>query len=327
MKRHQIIKWSLAAGKLAILVLLVWFVWGTLTKAYADLQQHEWHVVWPWLVLSGAFYILGTVPAAVYWYQLLRATHQEITRYAAFRAFLVSQLGKYVPGKAMVLVVRAALSRPMRVPTTLVTVTVFLETLTNMAAGSIVALLILAPRIAQDWKLPAAAAAMLLITGLPILPPLFKFALRYSGLVKLNPSAVNKLDHIGFRTIGWGGLMMAGGWWLMGLSLWAVLRSLGALQAGPLENLPLNTAVAAMSVVAGFLALIPGGFGVREIVIIEIATPVYGPTNAVVSAILMRFVSVVSDALVSIILYLIRPTPAAPGDAIGAEPVEAGSNR
>lgn len=82
-----------------------------------------------------------------------------------------------------------------------------------------------------------------------------------------------------------------------------------------------------MSVVAGFLALIPGGFGVREIVIIEIATPVYGPTNAVVSAILMRFVSVVSDALVSIILYLIRPTPAAPGDAIGAEPVEAGSNR
>ncbi len=118
---------------------------------------------------------------------------------------------------------------------------------------------------------------------------------------------------------------MAAGWWVQGLSLWAVLRALGAVGGSPLENWPLHTAVSAMSVVAGFLAFIPGGLGVREFVIIEIFTPVYGPANALVSAILLRLVSVVSDALVSIILYLVRPTPASPDSDVGAEPLEAGS--
>ena len=327
MKRQQLIKWSLVAGKLAVLAMLVWFVRSTLVKAFDDLEHHEWHVAWPWLVAAGVFYVLGMLPAADYWYRLLRACDQEISRYAALRAYFVSQLGKYVPGKAMVLVLRAAIVRPLGVPTTLVTATAILETLTNFADGALVALVILAPQLLQDWKLLAAAIAMLLVTGLPILPPLFKLAMRYSGMVKLNPSAIKKLHRIGFGTIGWGGLTMAVGWWIQGLGLWAVLRALGALQGGPLENWPLHTAVVALSIVAGFLAFLPGGIGVREFVIIELFKPVYGDTPAVVSAILLRFVSVVSDALLSIILYLVRPTPAAPGDAIGAEPVEAGSNR
>ncbi len=327
MKRQQLIKWSLVAGKLAILGLLIWFVRATLVKAFDDLEHHKWHVAWPWLVVAALFYVLGMLPAADYWYRLLLACDQEITRYAALRAYFVSQLGKYVPGKAMVLVLRAAMVRPMLVPATLVTATVILETLTNMADGALVALIIRAPQLLHDWKLLVAVIAMLLITGLPILPPLFKLAMRYSGMVKLNPSAINKLNHIGFKTIGWGGLTMAGGWWIQGLGLWAILRSLGAVDGSPLESWPLHTAVVALSMVAGFLAFLPGGIGAREFVIIELLKPVYGDTPAVVSAILLRLVSVVSDALVSIILYLVRPTPAGPGDAIGAEPLEAGSNR
>jgi hypothetical protein len=327
MKRQQLIKWSIVAGKLAIFAVLVWFVRATLVKAFDDLEHHEWHVAWPWLTVAGAFYVLGMLPAADYWYRLLRACDQEITRYAAVRAYFISHLGKYVPGKAIVLVLRAAIVRPMRVPTTLVTATAILETLTNLSVGALVALMIRAPQLVQDWKLLAAVVAMVLITGLPILPPFFKLAMRYSGMVKLNPSAIKKLDHIGFGTIGWGGLTMAAGWWLQGLSLWAILRSLGALEGGPLENWPLHTAVVALSVVAGFLAFLPGGIGAREFVIIELLKPIYGDTPAVVSAILLRFVSVVLDALLSIILYLVRPAPAAPDDAIGAKPVEAGTNR
>jgi uncharacterized membrane protein YbhN (UPF0104 family) len=329
MKRQQVVKWSITAAKLAVLALLIWFMRKTLNQAFVDLEKHEgkWHVTWPWLVAAGAFYALGALPAADFWYRLLRASNQKITHYAALRAFYVSQIGKYVPGKAIVLVLRAELARPMHVPKTLVMATVILETLTNMADGALMGLIILARQLAQDWRLLAAVVAMFLVTGLPILPPVFKLAMRYSGMVKLNPSAINQMDHIGFRTMGWGWLTMAGGWWLQGLSLWAVLRALGALDGGPLENWPLHTAVAALSVVAGFLAFLPGGLVVREFVIIELFTPIYGPTHAVVSAILLRLVSVVSDSLLSIILYLARPTPLAPGDAIGAEPVEAGSNR
>jgi uncharacterized membrane protein YbhN (UPF0104 family) len=326
MKRHQLIKWSLTAGKVAVFALLIWFVRRTLTTAFEDLEHHKWHLDWPWLIVSGACYSLGVLPAADYWYRLLRITNQDVPHYAALRSYYISQLGKYVPGKAMVLVLRAALVREMRVPTSLLTATIFLETLTNMANGTLVALIILAPQLAKDWKRLVAVIAMLLITGLPILPPLFKLAMRLSGMVKLNPAAIKKLDHIGFATIGKGWLTMAVGWWMQGLCLWAILRALGALTGSPLENLPFHTAVVALSFVAGFLAFLPGGIGAREIVIIELLKPIYGDTNAVVSAILLRFVTVVSEVLVSIILYLVRPTPVTPADAIGAEPLQAESN-
>ncbi|HTU27525.1 MAG TPA: hypothetical protein VMF30_19100, partial [Pirellulales bacterium] len=135
-----------------------------------------------------------------------------------------------------------------------------------------------------------------------------------------------QMHHIRFSTLGWGWLMMGAGWWVQGLSLWAVLRSLGEWAGGPLTNWPLHTAVVALGVVGGFLAFFPGGIGIREFVIIEVFTPVYGPTNAVVSAILLRFVSVVSDVLVSIILYLVRPPATDYRETVGAEPLEAGSN-
>jgi glycosyltransferase 2 family protein len=114
-----------------------------------------------------------------------------------------------------------------------------------------------------------------------------------------------------------------------------VLRSLGAVGDNPLENWPLHTAVAAMSVVAGFLALIPGGLLVREVVIVELfkvalgadGTPIYGDADVVVSAVLLRLVSVVSDGLISIILYLVRPASPRPAISEGAEPPQAGSVR
>ena len=260
MNRQRVIKWSIVAGKLAILALLVWFVHGTVQKAIDDLRKHAPHVEWPWLLASGILYLVGMLAPGEFWYRIIRDTSHPISRYAGQRAFFVSQVGKYVPGKAIVLVLRAAMVRPMGVPAMLVSVTVIMETLTNMADGALISLLILLPQLAQRWDLLAAAVAMLLITGLPILPPLFKFGLRVSGLVKLNPAAIKRLDQISYRTIGIGWLLMAAGWWVQGLSLWAVLRALGAVGTSPLENWPLHTAVSAMSVVAGFLAFIPGGW-------------------------------------------------------------------
>ncbi|HTU24427.1 MAG TPA: hypothetical protein VMF30_03445, partial [Pirellulales bacterium] len=109
MQRQQLMKWSIAVGKIAVFALLVWFVWATLVKAFQDLEHHTWHVAWPWLVAAGIFYILGTLPAGDFWSRLLRDCEQPIGRYTAIRAFLISQVGKYVPGKAMVIVVRAGL--------------------------------------------------------------------------------------------------------------------------------------------------------------------------------------------------------------------------
>ncbi|MCS5631186.1 MAG: hypothetical protein NZ744_10190, partial [Pirellulaceae bacterium] len=49
-------------------------------------------------------------------------------------------------------------------------------------------------------------------------------------------------------------------------------------------------AAVALSMVAGFLSLLPGGAGVREIVISTLLTPLIGPVFAIISAISLRVV-------------------------------------
>ncbi len=87
--------------------------------------------------------------------------------------------------------------------------------------------------------------------------------------------------------------------------------------ATSLTNWPAYTAVIAMSVVAGFLALLPAGVGAREFVTIELLKMAgAGDSAAVVSAILLRLVSVVADVGISSILYFVRPG----GDLAGPDP-------
>ena len=57
------------------------------------------------------------------------------------RAYLVSHLGKYVPGKAMVVVMRAGLSMPYGARGATAAIATFYETLVMMAAGSLMAAL------------------------------------------------------------------------------------------------------------------------------------------------------------------------------------------
>ncbi len=262
-------------------------------------------------------YLLGVFPNALFWSQVIAATDHPVGMFAPIRSFYVSAIGKYVPGKAMVLDLRAATMRETHVPATIVTVGVFYETLNNMAVGSLVALLILLPSVGDHLKLVLGALAMLAVTGLPIVPPVFKLALRYSGLKKFNPSAVEKLHLISMRVllVGWATLSV--GWWVQGLSLWAVLHAIAAPNTA-LGSLPTYTAVISMSVVAGFLALLPAGVGAREFVTIELLTPVCGETGAVVSAIMMRLVSVVADVGISSILYFVRPRGVIATDQVDA---------
>ena len=85
--------------------------------------------------------------------------------------------------------------------------------------------------------------------------------------------------------------------------LWAVLRAMGAAPGGPLVELSLHTTAVALGVVAGFVSQIPGGLLVREWVAGELLEPAYGPSVALVSTVILRLVLLVSELLVSIILY------------------------
>lgn len=309
-------KWILAAIKLAIVAVLVWAVRATLVKAFDELEKHTWHVHPLWLVVSGVLYLAGTLPSAIYGQRLLVGAGQEVGLFEAVRAFFVSQLGKYVPGKAMVLVLRAGMLYSHRVSTSVVAGSVFCETLTTMAVGSLLATIILSLWHQVKVTLPMAggidvnlaivAFGMLLATGLPTAPPVMRTLVRVVGFSRIDLSAVAKLSLVPYRTIALGWMIVGCGWTLQGLSLWATLRGLGVLETGPLVDWSLHTAAVALAVVAGFLALIPGGLGVRELVLIPLLAGPYGDDMALVSAIILRLVWLVAEVVISTILYPLK---------------------
>jgi uncharacterized membrane protein YbhN (UPF0104 family) len=70
------------------------------------------------------------------------------------------------------------------------------------------------------------------------------------------------------------------------------------------ELWPRLTVAVSLAVVAGFLSLLPGGLGVRELVLDELMIVPFGAMVALVSAVLLRLVWLLAELLVSGILYI-----------------------
>src|SRR5690606_4091488 len=211
-------------------------------------------------------YIAGLTPVALFWYQVLRATRQEVGLFETIRAWWVSQIVKYIPGKAMVLVVRTGMLRHPKLETTVVAASAFVETLTMMAVGSLMAFLIIVSAnwanlsallsTVNDWDdivrlsrnrtvvTAVAALGMFVATGLPTWPPMMKLLVKMLGVGRFNPAAAEKLGSVAYRVLLGGWLLAAVGWVLQGLGLWATLQALDVHP--PLADLPMNIATVAM---------------------------------------------------------------------------------
>ena len=81
-------------------------------------------------------YLVGLLPEGLFWQRALRAMGQEAPLGRTLRAYYIGHLGKYVPGKAMVVVLRTGLICGPGVDAGIAAASVFLETLTMMAVGA-----------------------------------------------------------------------------------------------------------------------------------------------------------------------------------------------
>jgi uncharacterized membrane protein YbhN (UPF0104 family) len=247
-------------------------------------------------------YVAGLVPCWIFWQRTLRAMGQAPLWRESLPAFWIGHLGKYVPGKAMVVILRTGLVASERVNRTVAATSVFVETLTMMAVGACLASIILV-WISDNLLLQLLAVGLMLCAGVPTWPPIFRRVVRWLRVQKANPQIEQAVEGIDYRLMATGWLSISVGWLLLGLSLWATLRSLPGVDVSWRDGL-LLTATVGLAMVAGFLSLIPGGLGVRDWILVELLAPRYGTHVALASAILLRLVWLLSELLVSAILYL-----------------------
>ena len=83
-------------------------------------------------------YLAGLTLFGVFFDRIMKASPTPVRLGPAVRAYLISHLGKYVPGKAMVVVMRVGLVTPYGArPATAAFATLY-ETLVMMAAGALI---------------------------------------------------------------------------------------------------------------------------------------------------------------------------------------------
>jgi uncharacterized membrane protein YbhN (UPF0104 family) len=288
---------------------------GTVRNALAQLSEYEWTVRPVWLVVSGVFYAVGMAPMGWFWRRTLGALGYRAPLMATLRAYYFSQLGKYVPGKAMVIVLRVAAVRRWAPSMRLVIVSVFIETLTVMTVGASLAFVLSAVVLRSDAYISLIAFGMAVAAGGPTLPPVVRWFGRLGARRLANDDGAkpppeesgdiqSRLHGITFGLLGVGWIAATICWMLFATSLWATLRAIGVDGVHLLADLPLLITAVAFAVVAGFLSMLPGGLVVRDAVLMQLLAPVCGEANALVVAVLMRLVWLVSEIVACGILYI-----------------------
>ncbi len=275
-----------------------------------------------WVAASAGLYLAGLCAFGAFFWRIMEAGATPTRFFPALRAYLISHLGKYVPGKALVVVMRAGLVAPYGArPATAAFATLY-ETLVMMAAGGLAAAIGFAIGSGPSARVPvplfdglqvdAPLAVLGLGLGLMFLvvvwPSVFPrlAALTTVPLPNVGPDALPRFS-IGLLAEGMAWSMV--GWVLMGLSQVAVIR--GLVPSGlPPGSWTLAIASVALATVAGFVVPIsPGGLGVREWVLWSALASAIDRDLAVVAALVLRLAWVIGEVIAGLLLFAIRPVP------------------
>ena len=312
--------------KSALAVALVagvgWHFWRLLSSD--ELASYSLTLRFEYLVPAGLLYLATHTVWGTFFVQLLRFEGGRVSWLTGVRAYFVSQVGKYVPGKAWVLILRMVILRRHGLHPAVVGVTATYETLTSMAAGAVIGVCLLPwtgfGELVEEKVGPAIWFGLAAMAGLPlVLGVLNKLAARLVR-ERRGPDA-RPLPSPSVRLLARGLLQDGAGWCLLGLSLWATVQGVSPAPAAlTAESYLQALAAVAVSYVAGFVIPVsPGGLGAREAVLLVMLTgplresageALAAPLAAVVAVVLRLVWTAFEVGCALMLLWLARPAPA-----------------
>lgn len=275
---------------------------NSLTLLLQQLQS----VSYSGVLLCGLLYIVGIGFSGWFWGDLLNDIKQPISLPFALRCFYIAQLGKYVPGKGLALFLRIHSAMKGNVTLTAGVVTSIYEVLFTMAIGATLAVVL--GLLAADTSATqiTAAACLMIVTGIPILPGVFPLIVRKLGR-RFLPADQLLVIPGSFRSFFRGLLSSLLCWFFLGASLMVLWQAMDTSVNGmTFSRFIWCTGCVTLSNVAGFVASTPGGLGVREQILQIMMAATLGP-KAVTAAILLRVIWTASELLTALGFYWIKP--------------------
>ena len=292
---------SLAKVVLGIVVLIAAGneVLGSLTRM--ESSQVRFSV--PILSLSLLCYLAGMAVFAEFWRRAVGALEGKSPRLDCHFAYFVSQLGKYVPGKAWVILIRYGLIGKNHLSFRAVTAYSVYESFSVMGSGallSFLALLFLGADPTLLWLALGLSVALLAASH----PPVSSWVAGVAPLARGRDGKPMPVPT--WKVFRKGAPLLILGWILAGASFPLAGAGIGVAYPG-LSEMVLTGAAPGLAVAAGFVVLVaPAGLGVREWLLVQTLGPSVGEGPAALIAVAARGLQVCGELGMAAVLYGVR---------------------
>jgi glycosyltransferase 2 family protein len=282
-----------------------WFAYRALRGSWGELlrQPLPGHVGWGWVGASTAAFALAYLVLIQTWRQIVASWDRELGFVEAARIWLVSGLGRYIPGKLWAIAAMGAMAQRAGVSPVAATGSSVLNVVVNIATGFVVVMATSWRLLALRYEGAAAVAVSIVVVAVVVLiavPWLTPHLLRAAQRVTGRFAAEGTPPH---RAIAYAVVGNVIAWVLYGLAFQLLALALFGSAPG---GLAAYVAVYALSYLVGYLALpAPAGVGVREgsMLVLMPAAGLASAPQAAVLAIASRLVLTILDIVPGLLLW------------------------
>ncbi len=312
--------------KIAVLLVVAVLVVQALRKAWGKVDWNQIQVDWRWAPVAVAGFCGSMITSGLVWRILAKKMaggKDRVPTLPLLGAYTFSQMGKYIPGKIALLLMRIERAGRFGMSAGDCTLSTLLENALYMISGAIFGMTAnytIAGE--QDAKFrpyhwPITIAAVIFLAA-ACAPPVF-YGLVNRLLQKMKRPAVGREKWLSAGTLALAVVGFMPCWIFGGLALWA---SACCIHRVDIAGCWWFGGVYALSVIIGMASLLPGGAGIRDAVLGAAAAMQFSASgmphaNAVIAggavAVFQRLFQVGAEILLGVSGGLVTSLPAARG--------------
>ena len=313
-------KLLLNIAKFLLLAVVLYFVGRQIHGNWQSVTSYEWEIDWLRLGFALCLHLVTLVLFSAVWCILIAGYGYSVSLRDGFRIAYITSLGRYIPGKIWPVFGMAFLARQIGVRESASVSSWVIAMIFAITSSFLTAIMCLYASSSDvirtalpHYSIPLVAAAIALASLVLVFFPNVAFGV-FNRLLRLF-----KRPPVGFRMSISLALKVYLGyavcWLFYGVSFWLLITSLTQ------TNVPLLTATGGfiLAYQIGYLAFFaPGGFGVREYVLVALLSPYLGGV-AVGVAVAARLWNLSAEIIATVAAYVMgRHTT--PGESNSTSP-------
>lgn len=303
MRRDNLRANAIRAASLLFVAAIIYFFWIKVSAL--------WPAISPMIFTPDWFYftvglMINTCALAAWAYVLrsiLRIFHIRTSYPRVFLSFTSSIFGKYVPGKIWGMIIRMRVKPAPDISKTDVVLSSVLEGVMITASGFLVGLIAILRYFSANYVWILTCSAVAILTVIFLHPKIFYFFMNRL-LSKLGKPIFPPKDRVSYAKM----LALLGfsvfSWMIAGLGFFTFLHAFYPLEWTHLIDI---ASIAGFSFAVGNVAFFaPGGFGVREGVLLIFLSSFMPESAAVLLALMTRIQTIIGEPIALGVAYIVR---------------------